>query len=85
MHVIRGAEAKPQRATRDIFTGEVHSHTYVDDTIGEHLRLTLVRFSPGGRTKWHTPCLLPSLERPDRFLNALCSQVGFIARRFCRR
>ena len=24
-------------------------------------------------------------RKADRFLNALCSQVGFIARRFCRR
>jgi len=53
MHVIHGAGAEPQRATRDIFTGEVHSHTYVDDKIGAHLRMTLVRFSAGGRTKWH--------------------------------
>jgi quercetin dioxygenase-like cupin family protein len=54
MHVIRGASAKEQRALRDIFTGEVYSHTFVDDTIGQHLRLTLVRFMPGGRTTWHT-------------------------------
>lgn len=54
MHVIRGSSADPQRATRSIFTGEVHAHTYVDDTIGAHLRLTLVKFSPGGRTTWHT-------------------------------
>lgn len=54
MHVIRGSSADPQRATRSIFTGEVHAHTYVDDAIGQHLRLTLVKFSPGGRTTWHT-------------------------------
>ena len=54
MHVIRGAGVQPERATRDIFTGEVHSHTFVDDSIGKSLRLTLVRFSAGGRTKWHT-------------------------------
>jgi hypothetical protein len=49
MHVVRGDSAHPQRAERPIFTGEVHAHTYVDDTMGEHLRLTLVKFSPGGR------------------------------------
>lgn len=54
MRVIRGSDAAPQRARRDIFTGEVDTHTYVDDTIGEHLRLTLVQFHPGGRTTWHT-------------------------------
>ena len=53
MHVIHGAGAVPERATREIFTGEVHSHTFVDDKIGQRLRMTLVRFSPGGRTKWH--------------------------------
>jgi quercetin dioxygenase-like cupin family protein len=54
MHVIRGASANPQRANRPIFTGEVHAHTFVDDKIGEHLRVTLVKFSAGGRTTWHT-------------------------------
>lgn len=54
MHVIRGDSAHLERAVRDIFTGEVHTHTYVDEQIGEHLRITLVRFSPGGRTTWHT-------------------------------
>lgn len=54
MRVIRGSDAAPKRAVRDIFTGEVHAHTYVDETIGAHLRLTLVQFSPGGRTTWHT-------------------------------
>jgi quercetin dioxygenase-like cupin family protein len=53
MHVIRGDSANPQRANRPIFTGEVHAHTFVDDRIGEHLRVTLVKFSPGGRTTWH--------------------------------
>lgn len=53
MHVIRGSSAQPRRADRPIFTGDVHSHTYVDETLGDHLRLTLVKFSAGGRTKWH--------------------------------
>jgi quercetin dioxygenase-like cupin family protein len=54
MHVIRGASADPKRANRPIFTGRVHTHTYVDDSIGAHLRVSLVKFSPGGRTTWHT-------------------------------
>lgn len=53
MHVIRGG-AELQRASRPIFQGEVNTHTYVDDTIGQHLRLTMVRFSPGANTTWHT-------------------------------
>jgi quercetin dioxygenase-like cupin family protein len=54
MHVIRGDSANPRPADRPIFTGEVHTHSFVDETIGEHLRLNLVKFSPGGRTTWHT-------------------------------
>ena len=54
MHVIRGKDRHTERTTREIFTGEVETLTYVDDTIGKHLRLTLVRFKAGGRTKWHT-------------------------------
>lgn len=53
MKVIRGESIEPRRATLDIFTGEVHSHAIVDETSAEQLRLTLVRFSAGGRTKWH--------------------------------
>lgn len=53
MKVIRGDSATPQRAVRDIFTGEVHHHAYVDEKTGEQLRVALVKFSAGGRTKWH--------------------------------
>ncbi len=53
MHVIRGADAHLQPSSLPIFSGEVETHTYVDDSIGKHLRLTLVRFSPGARTAWH--------------------------------
>jgi quercetin dioxygenase-like cupin family protein len=54
LHVIRGKDRHTERTTREIFTGEVETLTYVDDSIGKHLRLTLVRFKPGGRTKWHS-------------------------------
>ena len=53
MYVSKGKDAKPERATRDIFMGEVHTHTHVDDKVAQSLRLSLVRFSAGGRTKWH--------------------------------
>ena len=53
MHVSRGKDAKPERAIRDIFTGEVHTHTHVDDKMASSLRLSLVKFSAGGRTTWH--------------------------------
>jgi quercetin dioxygenase-like cupin family protein len=37
-----------------MFTGEVNAAGLVDDTMTEQTRLLLVKFSPGGRTKWHT-------------------------------
>jgi quercetin dioxygenase-like cupin family protein len=54
MHVARGKDANPQRSTREIFTGEVHQHSFIGEGEGKELRIGLVRFSPGGRTKWHT-------------------------------
>lgn len=54
MYVARGKDVNPRRATGEIFMGEVHNHMLVDQTKGERLRLNLVKFSPGGRTKWHT-------------------------------
>ncbi len=53
MHVIRGDSAQMKKAIHPIFEGEVSAHTYVDEHLGQHLRLTLVRFEPGGKTKWH--------------------------------
>jgi quercetin dioxygenase-like cupin family protein len=52
--VIKGSSVSLQRSQGEIFTGAVDNFTYVDNTIGEHLRLTLVHFNPGGRTKWHS-------------------------------
>jgi quercetin dioxygenase-like cupin family protein len=37
-----------------MFMGEVHAHGLVDDKMSEQTRLLLVKFSPGGRTRWHT-------------------------------
>jgi quercetin dioxygenase-like cupin family protein len=54
MHVIRGRDRQATRSNRDIFTGEVETLTYVDESVGRHLCLSLVRFKPGARTKWHT-------------------------------
>ena len=49
MQVSKAKEAKPERRVAEMFTGEVHGQ----ETRGETLRLGLVKFSPGGRTKWH--------------------------------
>ena len=53
MHVVSSKAANPQRATDPIFTGEVHRHQLIDDKMGKVLRMGLVKFSPGGRTRWH--------------------------------
>jgi quercetin dioxygenase-like cupin family protein len=50
---VRGKERHTEATSREIFTGAVETATYVDERIAEHLRLTLVRFAAGGRTKWH--------------------------------
>ncbi|HLG11586.1 MAG TPA: cupin domain-containing protein [Dehalococcoidia bacterium] len=42
------------RTGNAMFMGEVHAHGLVDDKMSEQTRLLLVKFSPGGRTRWHT-------------------------------
>jgi quercetin dioxygenase-like cupin family protein len=54
MYVSKGKDADPQLSTRDMFTGRVHAHPHITDAQGKTLRINLVRFEPGGRTKWHT-------------------------------
>src|SRR5688572_9184345 len=54
MYVARGKDADPQPASGNIFMGEVHSHMLVDQSKAQNLRFNLVKFSAGGRTKWHT-------------------------------
>ena len=55
MHVANTGDANFQpRTGQPMFTGEVHAHGLVDDTMTQETRLLLVKFSPGGRTKWHT-------------------------------
>lgn len=54
MQVFRHREARPQRDERDIFTGVVESQGLVGEALGSQVFLTLVRFSAGGRTKWHS-------------------------------
>ena len=52
MKVARGKEAETVQATGTLFMGEVNRGVAVEGT--EHVRIGLVKFSPGGRTKWHT-------------------------------
>jgi len=54
MYVSKGKDADPQLTTRDMFTGRVHQHPHITEANGKTLRINLVRFEPGGRTKWHT-------------------------------
>jgi quercetin dioxygenase-like cupin family protein len=52
MEVARAKDAETQRATASLFMGEVNRGVQLEN--GERLRIGLVKFSPGGRTKWHT-------------------------------
>jgi quercetin dioxygenase-like cupin family protein len=54
MYVSKGKDADPKLSTRDMFTGRVHQHPHITDAQGKTIRINLVRFEPGGRTKWHT-------------------------------
>jgi len=42
------------RTGNAMFMGEVHAHGLIDDKMTEQTRMLLVKFSPGGRTRWHT-------------------------------
>jgi quercetin dioxygenase-like cupin family protein len=53
MHVAHGKDSNLRPESRDIFTGDVHTSMLAGDAVAERLRLNLVRFSPGARTKWH--------------------------------
>lgn len=53
MHVARGKDASPQRATGEMFMGEVYRNALAERPQGTNLGLALVRFKPGARTKWH--------------------------------
>jgi quercetin dioxygenase-like cupin family protein len=54
MLVRHHRDALPQRDSRDIFTGEVATAPVITAEAAESLIPNLVRFSAGGRTKWHT-------------------------------
>lgn len=54
MNVFRRSTTHPQLSRREIFTGSVESAPYVDERLGRALRLGLVRFHAGARTRWHT-------------------------------
>jgi quercetin dioxygenase-like cupin family protein len=54
MYVSKAKDANLQLTTRDMFTGRVHSHSHVTEAHAKALRVNLVHFEPGGRTKWHT-------------------------------
>ncbi len=42
------------RTGTPMFIGEVHAHGLIDDKMTKQTRMLLVKFSPGGRTRWHT-------------------------------
>ena len=54
MHVARSKGAKLQPGGPPVFTGEVNSTGLSDQSTATQLFLRYVKFSPGGRTVWHT-------------------------------
>lgn len=54
MHVASTNNPEFQSRTgQPMFIGEVQAHGLIDDTMTEQTRMLLVKFSPGGRTRWH--------------------------------
>lgn len=53
MQVAKASEAQTVPAAGTLFMGEVNRGVGVEQGT-EGLRIGLVKFSPGGRTKWHT-------------------------------
>jgi quercetin dioxygenase-like cupin family protein len=53
MQVTKASEDKNERAAGSLFMGEVNRGQQTGEGT-ERLRIGLVKFSPGGRTKWHT-------------------------------
>lgn len=53
MRIVRVDDSAPSPANQPIFLGHVESQPLLDN-VSEHVRLTVVRFSPGARTKLHT-------------------------------
>jgi quercetin dioxygenase-like cupin family protein len=54
MYVSKGKDVDLKLQQREMFTGTVHQHPHIAEPHGESLRIGLVRFDAGGRTKWHT-------------------------------
>jgi len=55
MYIASTNDPKFQSRTgTPMFIGEVHGHGLIDDTMTQQTRMLLVKFSPGGRTRWHT-------------------------------
>lgn len=54
MQVFHRKEANLQAATGPVFTGEVQRAGLADNSLAKRVTLGLVKFSPGGRTVWHS-------------------------------
>ena len=55
MKVIKTSDVAPDIETTGLFFGgEVRRQRLVNEKISESLRVMVVNFSPGARTKWHT-------------------------------
>ena len=55
MKVVKLGDIKAEEATSELFIGgKVNRQPLIDDKISEGLRVTMVNFSPGAKTKFHT-------------------------------
>lgn len=54
MEITRGGSRPTRRAPPDAFTGAVWQDPIVEAPAPARLRATLVTFTPGARTHWHT-------------------------------
>jgi len=54
MKVVRKSDVKAEESKSDLFLGKVCRQIIVDEKVANELRIGVVTFDPGARTKWHT-------------------------------
>ncbi len=54
MEILKLSEVKPELDKRQLQIGTVHKQTLVDTDLAQGIRVNMINFSPGGRTKLHT-------------------------------
>jgi quercetin dioxygenase-like cupin family protein len=54
MKVVKSCDVKASESKSDLFIGKVLRQNIMDEKIAKELRIGVVNFDPGARTKWHT-------------------------------